>query len=205
MKIGVFNLGISNITSVTNVLDFIEADYNIISSFDDLKIYSQKYILPGVGNFKAGMESLNKFGFKDFIINNIYKKNIPILGICLGMQLFFQESEESLGIEGIGLIKGKVKKLRISNEYFTTRVGWEQCKVVKDFLGFKENENFDAYFVHSFECLPNDNNIITATSSSNKIVSAINYNDLIFGCQFHPEKSSKDGIKIIENFVKKTL
>ena len=201
MKVGIFNLGISNITSITNVLDSIGVVYNIINKKEDLANISEKYILPGVGNFKAGMQYLEDNQFSNFIVNKIYKDKIPILGICLGMQLFFENSEESLDIKGLSLISGQVKKLRASNDYNLTRVGWEKCDIINDFLGFKKDQFFDGYFVHSYECIANDKSIITMTSGDNKIISAINLNNIIYGCQFHPEKSSKFGIKLIENFL----
>ena len=201
MKVGIFNLGISNITSITNVLDFIGVEYRIINKKEDLSDISEKYILPGVGNFKAGMKHLNENQFDQFIVNNIYKNKIPILGICLGMQLFFENSEESPGVKGLSLISGQVKKLRKNDNYNLTRVGWERCDIIANFLGFKKDQFFDGYFVHSYECIVNDEKITTITSGDNKIVSAINLNDVIYGCQFHPEKSSKFGIKLIENFL----
>ncbi len=197
--IGLINLGNSNIQSVINALDCLEIDYFVTDNYKDLKKCS-KIILPGVGSFSNGISKLRKLNLFDSLKSEVLIENKPILGICLGMQMFFDSSEESNGIVGLSLVSGKVVRLPASSDYRIPRVGWADSQLCSDFLGLTKGQLIDFYYVHSFHAQPDDLNTIAINSDSG-IVSAIKYKN-IYGCQFHPEKSFKSGFKILEEFSK---
>jgi len=153
-----------------------------------------------VGSFASGISKLNKLNMFDSLKKEVLTENKPILGICLGMQMFFNSSEESGGTIGLGLINGKVIRLPISNNYRIPRVGWAESQLRLNFLGLTKGEILDFYYVHSFHAQPKDSSVIAIDSDSG-IVSAIKYKN-IYGCQFHPEKSYISGLKILEEFSK---
>jgi glutamine amidotransferase len=166
---------------------------------------SDKVVLPGQGSFKSCVDALNKINgltdaLNEFAINN--KK--PLLGICVGLQMFADIGYEETETKGLGWISGKVSKIDNQNgKYKLPHIGWNQIKIVKQSKIFKEIENNShMYFVHSYEFIPEDKNVISATTdySSNIVCSVEKEN--IFGTQFHPEKSDKIGLKIIGNFIK---
>lgn len=197
--IGLINLGNSNIQSVINALDRLEIDYFVTDNYKDLKKCS-KIILPGVGSFSNGISQLIKLNLFDGLKSEVLNENKPILGICLGMQMLFDSSEESDGIEGLGLVSGKVVRLPVSDNYKIPRIGWADSQLCSNFLGLTKGQLIDFYYVHSFHAQPNDLNTVVIDSDSG-IVSAIKYKN-IYGCQFHPEKSFKSGLKILEEFSK---
>ena len=197
--IGLINLGNSNIQSVINALDCLEIDYFVTDNYKDLKKCS-KIILPGVGSFSNGVLRLKELKLFDSLKSEVLTKNKPILGVCLGMQMFFDSSEESDGIEGLGLVSGRVVRLPESDNYRIPRIGWADSRLCSNFLGLTKGQLIDFYYVHSFHAQPNDLNTVVIDSDSG-IVSAIKYKN-IYGCQFHPEKSFKSGLKILEEFSK---
>lgn len=199
-KISVFNLGISNLTSVLNVLDYIGVEYDLINNLDDLK-KSQKLLLPGVGTFAAGIKALEQKNLIEEAQNLVINKKIPIFGICLGMQLLFEKSEESKGVAGLSFLAGEIIKIPLSPNYKNPRIGWAESEVKKDFLEIKKDQLADFYYIHDYHAVPKDLEIITITSEKNSITAAIN-KDNIFGCQFHPEKSHIQGINLIKAFSK---
>ena len=197
--IGLINLGNSNIQSVINALDRLEIDYFVTDNYKDLKKCS-KIILPGVGSFSNGVSRLRELKLFDSLKREVLTKNKPILGVCLGMQMFFDSSEESDDIIGLGLVSGRVVRLPVSDNYRIPRIGWADSQLCGDFLGLTKGQLIDFYYVHSFHAQPNDLNTVVIDSDSG-IVSAIKYKN-IYGCQFHPEKSFKSGLKILEEFSK---
>ena len=195
--IGIINLETSNLSSVINAMNFINSRFLIIKKVEDLKIVD-KIILPGVGTFGDGIKSLYNQNLYDQIIEEVKKNKKPILGICLGLQLFFEKSEESKNIKGLGIIGGSVKKLSQSESYSIPRIGWASSKVQKNFLGLKKDQLVDFYYIHSYFVKPTDQNIIYVTTEEN-IPSCVK-SENIYGCQFHPEKSHTIGLNILKQF-----
>ena len=195
--IAIVNLKNSNIRSVVNSLNFLNVGYHITNNFSDLKT-SDKIILPGVGSFGAGMKALEELRLIDTLREEVITNQKPFLGICLGMQLLFETSSESPGVTGLGFIDGCVERIKDSKEYSIPRIGWADSKINFDFLGMKKDEIADFYYIHTYHANPKDKNII-AIQSENNIVSAIQYGN-IYGCQFHPEKSHKNGLKLLKSF-----
>ncbi len=206
MKVTIVDYNSGNISSVINSFKEVAKDkVNIEVTADLSKIKSSdKVVLPGQGSFKSCVDALNKINglieaLNEFAINN--KK--PLLGICVGLQMFADIGYEETETKGLGWISGKVSKINNQNgKYKLPHIGWNQINIVKQSKIFENIENNShMYFVHSYEFLPNDKNVISATTdySSNIVCSVEKEN--IFGTQFHPEKSDKLGLKIIENFI----
>ena len=206
MKVTIVDYNSGNISSVINSFKEVAQDKVNIEVTSDLnKIKSSdKVVLPGQGSFKSCVDALNKINglteaLSEFAINN--KK--PLLGICVGLQMFADIGYEETETKGLGWISGKVSKVDNQNgKYKLPHIGWNQINIVKQSKIFENIENNShMYFVHSYEFLPNDKNVISATTdySSNIVCSVETEN--IFGTQFHPEKSDKIGLKIISNFI----
>ena len=206
MNVTIVNYNSGNISSVMNSFKEVAKDKVNIKVTSDLnKIKSSdKVVLPGQGSFKSCLDALNKINgltdtLNEFVINN--KK--PILGICVGLQMFADIGYEETETKGLGWISGKVSKIDNQNGKFKLpHIGWNQINIVKESKIFQNIENNShMYFVHSYEFMPNDKSVISATTdySSNIVCSVEKEN--IFGTQFHPEKSEKIGLKIIDNFL----
>jgi len=196
--IGILDYGLGNLHSVKNALNFLGAESKIISDSSEIE-QSQSIIIPGVGSFQKAMKKLNQKNMIKPIIE-FAKTEKPILGICLGMQLLATTGYEPEQTEGLGLIPGEVKLMNSSLRL--PHVGWNGIDLKKSsklFVGVKKKSDF--YFVHSYHFLPFDNNvIITSTDYGFEFVSCVNINN-IYGIQFHPEKSQKQGLKILKNYV----
>ncbi len=206
MKVTIVDYNSGNISSVINSFKEVAKDkVNIEVTADSNKIKSSdKVVLPGQGSFKSCVEALNKINglteaLNEFAIND--KK--PLLGICVGLQMFADIGYEETETKGLGWISGKVLKIDNQNgKYKLPHIGWNQINIVKESKIFENIENNShMYFVHSYEFIPEDKNLISATTdySSNIVCSVEKEN--IFGTQFHPEKSDKIGLKIIDNFM----
>ena len=206
MNVTIVDYNSGNISSVINSFKEVAKDkVNIEVTANPNKIKSSdKVVLPGQGSFKSCVDSLNSISglaetLNEFVINN--KK--PLLGICVGLQMFADIGHEETETKGLGWISGKVSKIDNQNgKYKLPHIGWNQINIVKDSKIFKDIENNShMYFVHSYEFVPKDKNVISATTdySSNIVCSVEKEN--IFGTQFHPEKSDKIGLQIIENFI----
>lgn len=196
--ITVVNLGISNLSSVLNALEYLGIEFCVSDNKDEIS-KATHIILPGVGTFGKGMEQLKAKSLIDVIREQALRNKKPILGICLGMQLMFESSEESQGVEGLGLLKGSVIRLPKSEKYTIPRIGWAESIFKKNFLGFNVSDKADFYYIHSFYCVPQDNNVIAITNEDENITCAIKDNN-VFGCQFHPEKSHKAGLNLLKQF-----
>ncbi|MDC0616260.1 imidazole glycerol phosphate synthase subunit HisH [Candidatus Pelagibacter sp.] len=206
MNVTIVDYNSGNISSVINSFKEAAKDkVNIEVTSDLSKIKSSdKVVLPGQGSFKSCVDALN--GIKglvetlnEFVINN--KK--PLLGICVGLQMFADIGYEGVETKGLGWISGKVSKINNQNGKFKLpHIGWNEINIVKDSKIFKGIENNShMYFVHSYEFIPENKNIISATTDySSSIVCSVEKEN-IFGTQFHPEKSDKIGLKIIKNFI----
>ena len=206
MKVTIVDYNSGNISSVINSFEEVaknKVNIKVTSDLDNIKS-SDKLVLPGQGSFKSCLDALNKIDgltetLNEFAINN--KK--PLLGICVGLQMFADVGYEETETKGLGWISGKVSKIDNQNGKFKLpHIGWNQNNIVKESKLFKEIENNShMYFVHSYELIPNDKSVIAATTDycSNIVCSVEKEN--IFGTQFHPEKSDKIGLKIIDNFM----
>jgi glutamine amidotransferase len=204
--IGLIDLGVGNLFSLSNLFTKITKKKIII--IDNAEFLTQNkneishLVLPGVGSYPAAMKMIESSNWKESIIK-FKDTNKPILGICLGMQLFFDQSEENeVMTKGLGLLKGNVVKMKVKNSYKLPHVGWNDLKIEKkDPILDDLNLDIDFYFLHSYKCLPtSDDIIICKTDYSEMFPSIIRQNNII-GFQFHPEKSSKIGQKLIENFL----
>ena len=206
MNITIVDYKSGNISSVINSFNEVAKDKVKIEVTSDVNkiMSSDKVVLPGQGSFKSCVDGLNNIGglvdaLNEFAINN--KK--PLLGICVGLQMFADIGYEETETKGLGWISGKVSKIDNQNgKYKLPHIGWNQINIVKESKIFKDIENNShMYFVHSYELIPKDKNVISATTDySSNIVCAIEKEN-IFGTQFHPEKSDKIGLKIIDNFI----
>ena len=206
MNVTIVDYNSGNISSVINSFKEVAKDKVNIEVTSDLnKIKSSdKVVLPGQGSFKSCVEALNSInGFVDPLNEFVINSKKPLLGLCVGLQMFADVGYEETETNGLGWISGKVSKIDNQNgKYKLPHIGWNQINIVKDSKIFQNIENNShMYFVHSYEFLPNDRDIISATTdySSNIVCSVEKEN--IFGTQFHPEKSDKAGLKIIDNFI----
>jgi len=210
MKIAIIDYESGNLKSVSKAVELAsnnilnKSDVKIINSAGELKNFD-KVVLPGQGSFKQCYQSLLSIdGIIDELTNIVLEKQKPILGICVGMQLFSSFGDEDGGSKGFDWIKGIVNKINLTDKNLKLpHIGWNNISInqkSKLFSGIENESHF--YFVHSFAFdVENDQFISATTNYSTAIVSAVE-KDNIFGTQFHPEKSQENGIKILENFVK---
>jgi len=200
--IGIVDYNMGNLASVINAFEKVGANISIESDPNRLEKYS-KLILPGVGAFGDAMEHLRKNEMDKAIIEYA-KTNKPLLGICLGMQLLFESSQEFGDHKGLGLIEGKVvpfKEEKFDHKLKVPHMGWNELFVNRETPIFKNlPKEFYLYFVHSYHVKCDDKYAIGKTYYGYEFVSAVN-RDNIYGIQPHPEKSHNNGLKIIENFV----
>ena len=206
MNVTIVDYKSGNISSVINSFKEVaksKVNIKVTSDLDEIKS-SDKLVLPGQGSFKSCIDGLKNISgmidvLNEFVINN--KK--PLFGICVGLQMFANIGYEEKETEGLGWIPGKVSKIdNQKGKYKLPHIGWNQINILKNSKILKGVEkNSHMYFVHSYEFIPEDKNVISATTnySSNIVCSVEKQN--IFGTQFHPEKSDKMGLKIIDNFI----
>ncbi len=200
--IGIIDSGMGNILSVHNALLYLGADVRICTDPDDLDDV-ERVILPGVGSFFECMNHLHKTGLYDVLKHKVGEERIPIMGICLGMQIMAKKGTEGGEVAGFGWIDGTV--VRIDCEYpgaTIPHMGWNDIDFVKVPLFRGLPSKPDLYFVHSYHMRPKDSQdiIATATYGSHLITAAIQRNN-VFGTQFHPEKSQEYGLRILKNFL----
>ena len=206
MKVTIVDYSSGNISSVINSFKEVaqnKATIEVTSDLNKIKS-SDKIVLPGQGSFKSCVDALNKIsGLNDTLNEFVIVNKKPLLGICVGLQMFADVGYEETETKGLGWISGKVSKIDNQNGKFKLpHIGWNQINILKDSKIFKEVENNShMYFVHSYEFIPKDNKVISATTDySTKVVCSVEKEN-IFGTQFHPEKSDKTGLKIINNFI----
>jgi glutamine amidotransferase len=208
-NIAIVDYGIGNLLSVKRSLEYCGANVTITSS-PEIILNSEKVVLPGVGAFPIGMKSLENYGLVE-VIREVERKRIPLLAICLGMQLLFEESEEFEVTKGLGIIPGKVIQIPITgilNEPLKRpHIGWNSLSISKSSRGWndtilQENHEGDSvYFVHSYMAkLASPENLLAEVEYGPYKIPAVVTKDKVFGCQFHPEKSGEMGLKILRNF-----
>jgi len=207
MNVTIVDYQSGNISSVINSFnEAAKGKVNLEVTSDIKKIKSSdKIVLPGQGSFKSCVDSLNSISglvetLKEFAIIN----NKPLLGICVGLQMFADVGYEEAETKGLGWIPGKVSKIDNQNGKFKLpHIGWNEIEIQKESKILKDIKNKShMYFVHSYEFIPEDKSVVSATTDySSKIVCSVE-RDNLFGTQFHPEKSDKTGLKIIDNFIK---
>lgn len=188
-----------NVGSILNMLKKIGVNAIISSDTEEIK-NAEKLILPGVGSFDPGMENLKRFGLLSILNEKVIKDKTPVLGLCLGMQLFSQKSEEGIS-EGLGWIDAEVKKFKFGNNSLKIpHMGWNTISILKnDILLSDMPEESRFYFVHSYHVDCKNNEILATTNYGYDFPSIIKKENII-GVQFHPEKSHKYGMKMLKNF-----
>lgn len=197
----VIDYGMGNVGSVKNALDFLGAASMLSRKAEDLEKASH-IILPGVGAFGDGMNNLRKFGLIPVLQEEVLKRKKPLLGICLGLQLLAERGEEGGVREGLGFIKGTVRRFRVdSTKFRIPHIGWNDVSPIGDPLLFKGISSTIFYFVHSFFLEPTDKDMIAATCFYGEEFTAAIRKENIFGTQFHPEKSQKSGLALLKNFI----
>ena len=206
MNVTIVDYNSGNISSVINSFEEVagnKVNVEVTSDLNKIKS-SDKVVLPGQGSFKSCIDALNKInGLSDTLNEFVINDKKPLLGICVGLQMFADIGYEEIESKGLGWIPGKVSKIDNQNgNYKLPHIGWNQINIVKDSKIFKDIENNShMYFVHSYEFIPENKKVISATTNySSNIVCSVE-KDNIFGTQFHPEKSDKIGLKIIDNFI----
>lgn len=188
-----------NIRSVEKALVSLGQEVCVTRDREAL-LHADKVILPGVGAFGDAMGHLREYGLTD-VIYEVVDKKTPFLGICLGLQLLFERSDEEPGVEGLGILKGEILRIPDGEGLKIPHMGWNSLKLQNDgrlFRGLWEKPY--VYFVHSYYLKAEDEQIVKATTCYGTLIHASVEQDNIFACQFHPEKSSGTGLRILKNF-----
>lgn len=189
-----------NIRSVQKALEFLGEEALVTRDPREI-MAAERVILPGVGNFGDAMAKLEGFGLIP-VIKEVAEQKTPFLGICLGLQLLFEESEESPGVKGLGLLPGKIVRIPRAEGLKVPQIGWNALKYPSKGRLFRNvQEGSYVYFVHSYYLQAKDKEIVKATAEYGVTVEASVEQDNIFACQFHPEKSSDVGLQILKNFL----
>ena len=198
--IAIIDYDAGNIKSVEKALKRLGQEVKVTRDREEI-LYADKVILPGVGSFGDAMEKLVNYGLKD-VIYEVVDKKIPFLGICLGMQLLFERSDETPGVDGLGILKGEILRIPETSGLKIPHMGWNSLEFHGNGKLFKglPSEPY-VYFVHSYYLKAEEEEIVTATAEYGTCIHASVEKGQVFGCQFHPEKSSDIGIQILQNFV----
>ena len=198
--IAIIDYDAGNIKSVEKALQYLGADTILTRDKNEI-LNADKVILPGVGSFGDAMNRLRTYELEP-VIREVVDKGTPFLGICLGLQLLFESSEETPGVEGLSILKGKIIRIPEGEYLKIPHMGWNSLHLVNEgrlFAGIDEGSY--VYFVHSYYLKAEDDSIVKATTQYNTCIHASVEKDNVFACQFHPEKSSKVGLKMLENFL----
>ncbi len=198
--IAIIDYDAGNIRSVEKALQFLGQEAAVTRE-KDVILEAEKVILPGVGAFGDAMEKLHQYGLEN-VICKVVENHTPFLGICLGLQLLFERSDESPGVEGLGILKGEILRIPESPGLKIPHIGWNSLTFPNQgrlFDGILEDSY--VYFVHSYYLKAEDEGIVTAATEYGTCIHASVEKDNVFACQFHPEKSSETGLRILKNFV----
>lgn len=202
--ITIIDYGSGNIRAIGNIYDKLNIDYKIAKTPEEV-IGAEKIFLPGVGAFDETISMLDQTGFREILDIEVLQNKVPIIGICVGMQILAESSEEGK-LSGLGYIKGKVRKMDASllnQKPKLPHLGWNSIEIARQSSLLKDiDSELGFYFLHSyyFEC-ENQEDILTTTTYGKSFASAIN-RDNVYGIQFHPEKSHHNGINLLHNFAK---
>ena len=199
----IVDYGMGNLRSILNKLQRVDAEAIISSEVEDIE-KAEKLILPGVGSFAAGMDNLEKYNLIPILTKKVIEEKVPILGICLGMQLLTRRSEEG-NADGLGWIDAETKQFvfeRNNTKLKIPHMGWNSIDIRSDSILLKDipvNSTF--YFVHSYHVCCNGTNSVVATTNYGYDFTSVIEKENVFGTQFHPEKSHKNGVRLLKNFV----
>ena len=197
--IAIIDYNAGNLKSVEKALHFLGQECVVTRDFHEIE-QADKVILPGVGAFGDAMGQLKKYEL-DKVIREVAEKETPFLGICLGLQLLFEGSDESEGVEGLHILDGAIRRIPDQPGLKIPHIGWNSLNLRNDgrlFVGFEEHPH--VYFVHSYYLQAKDEQIVKATTEYSTTIHASVEKDNIFACQFHPEKSGDVGLAILKNF-----
>ena len=201
IMVAIIDYDAGNIKSVEKAIQFLGEEAIITRNPDEI-LSASHVILPGVGAFGDAMEKLHKYGLIS-VIHEVVKRDIPFLGICLGLQLMFDRSEETPGVEGLSILKGEIKRIPDKEDLKIPHIGWNSLKYPNGGRLYKDiPEDSYVYFVHSYYLDAEEKDIVVATTEYGTNIHASVEKGNVFACQFHPEKSSSVGLKILENFLK---
>ncbi len=198
--VAILDYDAGNIKSVEKAFKYLGAD--VVTTRDEKEILRADHVvLPGVGAFGDAMGKLNEYGLVD-VIKKTVSSDIPFIGICLGLQLMFDSSDESEGAKGLGIFRGKIRRIPAEGGLKVPQIGWNDLTYSKEGRLFKGiPEHSYVYFVHSYYLDAQDKDIVTATTDYGVRVEASVEKGNVFACQFHPEKSSEVGMQILKNFL----
>ena len=198
--IGIIDYDAGNIKSVEKALQYLGQE-TVVSRDPQVLLKADKVILPGVGSFGDAMENLNKYGLVP-VIHEIVEKGTPFLGICLGLQLLFESSDETPGVEGLGILKGKILRIPPSPGIKIPHMGWNSIQINPASRLLKGiEEGAYVYFVHSYYLQAENEADVAATTDYVVNIHAAAEHENIFATQFHPEKSGEIGLRILKNFI----
>ncbi len=198
--IAIIDYDAGNIKSVEKAMSYLGQDVRVTRDYNDI-VSASHVILPGVGSFGDAMDKLTLYGL-DRAIYDVVDQKTPFLGICLGLQLLYDESEESPGVKGLGVLKGKIVRIPDAPGYKIPHMGWNSLEIRPDARLFQGIDNHAyVYFVHSYYLQAEDPDEVVATTTYTTHIHASVERENVFACQFHPEKSSSVGLKILDNFV----
>ena len=198
--IGIIDYDAGNIKSVEKALHYL-GEQTVVSRDPQVLLHADKVILPGVGSFGDAMNNLNKFGLVP-VIRQIADQKTPFLGICLGLQLMFEKSDETPGVQGLALLPGEIVRIPDDGKLKVPHIGWNSLHFPKEsrlFQGIEEDSY--VYFVHSYYLKAGNIDDVAATTEYGTLIHAAVEHGNIFACQFHPEKSSEVGLHILKNFI----